>query len=103
MDNMKKHTLAVNMHRFKTKNLHEQPQGNFHPNADNKAYDAIIDILAEMSDLDHETVQNALEDVSSDDPTFDDPKYYERITEKIIPMLQSIANGISEKFNYYNQ
>ena len=95
--------LAENMQRFGTKNLHEQLHGNFHPNADSKAYDAIIDILVEMSDLDHETVQNALEDVSSDDPTFDDPKYYERITEKIIPMLQTIANGISERFNYYNQ
>lgn len=92
---MKKNILTENMKRFGTKNLHEQPQSQ----SNDKIYDAILNLLVDMSDTDIETVQRAVEETDEDNPGIE---HYEMITKDIIPMLQRIARDIDEnRYHYY--
>lgn len=92
---MKKNILTENMRRFGTKNLHEQSQSQ----SNDKIYDAILNLLVEMSDTDIQTVERAVEGANVDKPGI---QHYEMITKDIIPMLHRIAKDIDEnRYHYY--
>ena len=92
------------MHRFGTKNLNEAEfQSNLSSNADERAYDSVLSIIANIAlDLDPDVVTQAVEGPIIFN-TEDDPKHYEIIIKEIIPKLKYIADEIQEKSDRYYQ